>query len=141
MFSLEKAWSELPSQERLQKHQEELAPLMDEFFTWCKSQDILSMTRIGKAIAYSLKYENTFRTVLKDGDLVLSNNLAEQSIKSLVMGRKNWLFSQSFEGAKSSAIILSLIETAKRNGLNSEKYMAYLLEHLPNEETLSKMRF
>ena len=93
---------------------------------------------MGKAIAYSLKYENTFRTVLQDGDLVLSNNLAEQSIKSLVMGRKNWLFSQSFEGAKSSAIILSLIETVKRNGLDSKKYITYLLERSPNEETLSK---
>ena len=54
------------------------------------------------------------------------------------MGRKNWLFSQSYEGAKASAIMMSLIETAKRNDLNSEKYMTYLLEHLPNEETLSK---
>ena len=54
------------------------------------------------------------------------------------MGRKNWLFSQSYEGAKASAIMMSLIETAKRNGLNSEKYMTYLLEHLPNVETLSK---
>ncbi|KXT87819.1 Mobile element protein [Streptococcus oralis] len=68
----------------------------------------------------------------------MSNNLAEQSIKSLVMGRKNWLFSQSFEGSKSTAIILSLLETAKQHGLDSERYMTYLLEHLPNEETLAK---
>jgi hypothetical protein len=54
------------------------------------------------------------------------------------MGRKNWLFSQSFEGAKSTAVILSLLETAKRHGLDVEKYMTYLLEHLPNEETLAK---
>ncbi|GGE35755.1 hypothetical protein GCM10011510_16370 [Streptococcus himalayensis] len=48
------------------------------------------------------------------------------------------MFSQSFEGAKSTAIILSLLETAKRHGLDSEKYMTYLLEHLPNEESLAK---
>ena len=54
------------------------------------------------------------------------------------MGRKNWLFSQSFEGANSSAIILSLLETAKRNGLDSEKYLTYLLEKLPNEESFAK---
>ena len=54
------------------------------------------------------------------------------------MGRKNWLFSQSFEGAKSSAIILSLLETAKRNGLDSEKYLTYILEKLPNEESFAK---
>ncbi|WP_412133200.1 transposase domain-containing protein [Enterococcus cecorum] len=56
------------------------------------------------------------------------------------MRRKNWLFSQSFEGAKSSAIILSLLETAKRNGLDSEKYLTYLLEKLPNEESFAKKK-
>ena len=57
------------------------------------------------------------------------------------MGRKNWLFSQSFEGAKSSAIILLLLETAKRNGLDSEKYLTYLLEKLPNEESFAKKQY
>ncbi|WP_283593848.1 transposase domain-containing protein [Lactobacillus gallinarum] len=52
------------------------------------------------------------------------------------MGRKNWLFSQSFAGAQTSDIILSLIETAKRNGLDPEKYLKYLLEKLPNEKDL-----
>ncbi|TMR43400.1 transposase, partial [Streptococcus pseudopneumoniae] len=91
---------------------------------------------LGRAIEYSLKYEETFKAILKDGHLVLSNNLAERAIKSLVMGRKNWLFSQSFEGAKARAIIMSLLETAKRHQLHSEKYLSYLLECLPNEETL-----
>ena len=85
-----------------------------------------------------MKYETTFRTILEDGNLVLSNNLAERSIKSLVMGRKNWLFSQSFEGAQSSAIIMTLLETAKRNGLDAEKYINYLLTHMPNENILEK---
>ena len=87
---------------------------------------------------YSLKYETTFQTILEAGNLVLSNNLAERAIKSLVIGRKNWLFSQSFEGAQSSAIIITLLETAKRNGLDSEKYTNYLLTNLPNEDILEK---
>ncbi|MDQ8837982.1 IS66 family transposase, partial [Streptococcus ruminantium] len=106
----------------------------DEFFDWCRKQAVLPGSKLGTAIEYSLNYESTFRTILSDGNLVLSNNIAERAIKVLVMGRKNWLFSQSFEGAKSTAIILSLLETAKRHGLDSEKYMTYLLEHLPNEE-------
>ena len=62
-------------------------------------------------------------------------------MKTLVMGRKNWLFSQSFEGAKSTAVILSLLETAKRHGLDAEKYMTYLLEHLPKRgDTRKKKR-
>lgn len=111
---------------------------MTTFFDWCREQVVLSGSKLGLAIAYSLKHERTFRTVLEDGHIVLSNNMAERAIKSLVMGRKNWLFSQSFEGAKAAAIIMSLLETAKRHGLNSEKYISYLLDRLPNEETLAK---
>ena len=88
-----------------------------------------------------LKTRTVLMSLLKDGNLVLSNNLAERAIKSLVIGRKDWLFSQSFEGAQSSAIIMTLLETAKWNGLDSEKYINYLLMNLPNEDTLEKMVF
>ena len=138
LFTLENDWADLSTEERLHKRQTELAPLMEEFFDWCRNQAVLPGSKLGTAIEYSLKYEETFRTVLLNGNLVLSNNMAERAMKTLVMGRKNWLFSQSFEGAKSTAVILSLLETAKRHGLDAEKYMTYLLEHLPNEETLAK---
>ena len=88
-----------------------------------------------------LKTRTVLMSLLEDRNLVLSNNLAEWAIKSLVIGRKNWLFSQSFEGAQSSAIIMTLLETAKWNGLDSEKYINYLLMNLPNEDTLEKMVF
>lgn len=138
LFALEAEWRDLSPQERLVKRKEILTPLMITFFDWCREQVVLSGSKLGLAIAYSLKHERTFKTILEDDHLVLSNNMAERAIKSLVMGRKNWLFSQSFEGAKATAIIMSLLETAKRHGLNSEKYMSYLLDHLPNEETLAK---
>lgn len=112
MFALEESWADLSLQDRLMKRQDELEPLMAEFFDWCRRQAVLPGSKLGCAIEYSLKYEETFRAVLKDGSLDLSNNMAERAIKSLVMGRKNWLFSQSFEGAKSSAIIMSLLATA-----------------------------
>lgn len=99
---------------------------------------VLPGSKLGKAIAYALNHEETFKNVLLDSKLVLSNNHAERAIKTLVIGRKNWLFSQSFEGAQSSAIILSLIETAKRNNLYPEKYIEYLLDKLPNEDTLTE---
>ena len=71
-----------------------MKPIMDEFFDWCREHSVLPGSKLGKAIDYSLKYESTFRMILED---VLSNNLVEQAIKLLVIGRKNWLFSQSFE--------------------------------------------
>lgn len=94
-------------------------------------------SKLGRAINYALKHQETFEHVLLDGRLELSNNKAERVVKSLVMGRKNWLFSQSFAGAQTSDIILSLIETAKRHGLDPEKYLNYLLQKLPNEESLN----
>lgn len=59
----------------------------------------------------------------------------EQAVKEIVMGRKNWL-SQSSTGAKAMAIIMSILETAKQNGLDQFKYINYLLDKLPNEPSL-----
>ena len=138
MFALEKDRENLSNQERLQLRQKKLAPLMEEFFNWCRKHKAMTLlnSKLGKAFAYSLNHETTFKHVLLDGRPVLSNNLAERAIKTLVIGRKNWLFSQSFNGAKSS-IILSLIETAKRNDLDPEKYLKYLPYKLPNESALT----
>ena len=138
MFYLEQTWENLSKQERYQLRQAKLKPLMQEFFNWCEKNKItvLPGSKLGRAINYTLKHQATFEHVLLDGNLELSNNKAERAVKSLVMGRKNWLFSQSFEGATASGFILSLIETAKRNGLDPEKYLNYLLQKLPNEEIL-----
>lgn len=68
---------------------------------------------------------------INDGRLELHNNRAERSIKPFVMGRKAWLFAQSMKGATASAIIYSIVETAKANQLNPLKYLTYLFEHLP----------
>jgi len=70
-----------------------------------------------------------------DGRLELDNNRSERSIKPFVIGRKNWLFANTPNGAKASATIYSIIETAKENGLNPFEYIKYLLEQLPNITT------
>lgn len=139
MFQLEKAWELLSDEDRYQARQEKLKPLFKECFNWCKKNEstILLGSKLGRAINYALKYQNTFENVLLDGRLELSNNKAERAVKSLVIGRKNCLFSQSFAGTTASGIILSLLETAKRNGLDPEKYLNYLLQKLPNEEILN----
>jgi hypothetical protein len=74
--------------------------------------------------------------ILKDGRLELSNNRAERAVKETVMRRKNWLFSQSSTGAKVMAIIMSILETAKQNGLDRLRYINYLLDKLPNERSV-----
>ena len=80
---------------------------------------------------------------LKDGACSLSNNLSENSIRPLVVGRKNWLFSDTPAGAKASMNVYSMIETAKENELDPLKYLTFLLENRPNanmsEDELAKL--
>ena len=71
---------------------------------------------------------------LKSGNAALSNNICERAIRNFTIGRKNWLFSDSPKGAKASAAVYSIIETAKVNGLNPFQYLRYLFEHLPNAD-------
>ena len=87
---------------------------------------------LGKAIYYLLEQWPYLTRYLEDGRLELSNNRAERSIKPFVMGRKNWLFSESQTGAEASAIVYSMVEMAKAHNLNIYKYLKYLLEHRPN---------
>lgn len=140
IFRLEKAWKNLSPKERQMKRTEELAPLLKELFnraTYYENQ--VGIGKLGQAINYTIKYKPYFMNVLKDGRLEISNNRAERSIKELVIGRKNWLFSTSKKGATSSGIILSLIRTAELNGLDSKKYIQLLLEELPTLYSLSEM--
>jgi transposase len=75
---------------------------------------------------------------LKDGRLEIDNNRSERSIKPFVIGRKNWLFANTTRGARASATIYSLIETAKENNLNPFTCLTYLFEKLPNMDTKDK---
>ena len=71
-------------------------------------------------------------TYLEDGHCSLTNNASENSIRPVVLGRKNWLFSDTQDGANASMTLFSLIETAKANGLDPQKYLSHLLEYRPN---------
>lgn len=118
--------------ERLHLRQDKLATVLKNLFNLIEPYGYQGATgKLGKAIQYALKHKKYFLNVLKDGRLELSNNLAERSIKELVIGRKNWLFSSSLAGAQSSGIILSLKVTAELNNLSSSQYFQLLLEELP----------
>ncbi len=83
---------------------------------------------VGQAIAYSLNQWEKLTAFLKDGRLEIDNNRSERSNKPFVIGRKNWLFANTPRGAKASASIYSIIETAKENGLHPFKYLMHLFE-------------
>lgn len=96
MFRLEEKWKSFSCEERYQARQQKLKPLMQEFFDWCKQIEmtLLSNSKLSIAVNYAIRHQETFEHVLLNGNLELSNDMAERAVKSLVMGRKNWLFSQ-----------------------------------------------
>ena len=109
--------------------------LVEQFFNWVHDHEVLNKTKLGKAMTYALNQEIYLKKFLDDDNIALDNNLAERHIKQAVMGRKNWLFSTSQAGAEANAIYLSLVETAKANGLKAKRYFEYLLEKLPQLPT------
>jgi transposase len=134
LFSLEKRWLKLSPEERLVKRTEEAKPKVLEFFKWIKDNEsmILPKSLLGKAFTYAVNQERKLSNYLLDGRLEISNNRAERAVKPFVIGRKNWLFANTPSGAESSAIVYSLVETAKGNDLNPLTYLEYLLETMPN---------
>jgi len=116
-------------EERLRR----LKPVMDDFFAWAKEElpKVLPKCSYGIAIKYTVKQEEKLRNILLDGRLELTNNRAERTVKPFIIGRKNWLFTNTPAGAKSSATVYSIIETAKQNELNPFEYIKYLFEQLP----------
>lgn len=109
-------------------------PVLDAFLAWLdtESAQVLPKGLLGKAIAYCKNQWDKLTAFLKDGRLEIDNNRSERSIKPFVIGRKNWLFSNTPRGAKAGAVCYRIIQTAKENNLNPFAYLAYVLERLPN---------
>ena len=124
---------DLTPDERYRLRQEKTAPLMVKFKTWLgeKYPMTLPQTHIGKAIKYCLNHWDGLTMFLKDGRLEVDNNLTEQQIKTFVMGRKNWLFSDTVAGAHSLAIHYGLMLTAKKHKLDPFKYYCAIIKRLP----------
>jgi transposase len=135
LFALERTFAELTPPERYRLRLEKSKPVADGLYEWVASSGVVPKSLVGKAITYLSEQHDYLYRVFEDGRLELSNNRAERSIKPFVIGRKNWLFSNTPSGADASAVIFSIIETAKENGLNVYNYLEYLLGKLPNSTT------
>ncbi|MEG0712226.1 MAG: IS66 family transposase [Niameybacter sp.] len=118
--------------QRLELRKTESKKTLDEFYTWIDkiSPKTLPQSLLGKAITYAQNQKVYLSNFLKDGRIQLSNNLAEQSIKMFVIGRKNWLFSNTQNGATSSSIIYSIIQTAIANELKPMHYLEHVFKQI-----------
>ena len=132
LFFLEGLYKDLPAEERKQKRQEKEPAVWDEFWGWLDTLDPTGGSKLEKAVNYARNHRETLMNYLLDGRCEISNNAAERRAKSYVMGRKNFLFHDTVAGANASAVVLSLIETAKANGLNIYQYLYTLLLYMPD---------
>ena len=110
-------------------------PVLDAFFKWLDEQTAVKGSRLDKALTYVRNRRPFLTTYLEDGGCSFSNNTSERSCKAFVTGRKNWLFADTPGGAKASALVYSIVETAKANGVDVYLYLKYLLTKCPTDQT------
>lgn len=132
LYKIEKQIKGLSLEERNEKRSKISAPLFEEFQKWVKVQILNSLPKsaYGKAMTYANNQLPKVKNYLLDPRLDIDNNSAERSIKPFVIGRKNWLFSNTAKGAKASALIYSIVETAKENNLRVHEYLNFILSEL-----------
>ena len=108
-------------------------PVVEGFLSWLDQQTQVRGTRMDKAVTYIQNRRSCLITYLEDGRCSFSNNLSENAIRPFTVGRKNWLFCDTPNGAQASAIVYSMVEMAKANGVNVYHYLTYLLEKMPSD--------
>ena len=127
----------LKPEDRPKARHEKEDDLIEAFYQWLEtaSNEVLPKSKLGEAIRYAQNHKKELTNYMDNGYAVLSNNIAERAVRPFTIGRKNWLFSGSPKGAKASAAIYSMIETAKANDLDPYLYLHYLLTELPGKDT------
>ena len=123
--------NDLSSDERLKQRQAVIKPLVDAFFAYLKTINVSKKDKFGDAVRYARNQETYLRVFLTDGDVPIDNNASERAIRGFCIGKKNWQMIDTIHGAKSSAIIYSIVETAKANNLKPFDYVQHLLEEMP----------
>lgn len=133
IYREEKQLKDLPAGERRNRRQLSVKPLVEAYFTWVRENlpKVPQKSKTWEGFNYSLNQEKYLKVFLDDGEVPMDNNAAEQSIRGFCIGKKNWVMIDTIAGAKSSAIIYSIAETAKANNLKPYDYFEYLLTEIP----------
>ena len=131
LFSLEKKCANLKDKYRKEYRQNIMLPVLEEYFCWVNTLDPEKGSKLAEAVTYARNQKTALMAFAQHGDVPISNNLAENAIRPFAVGRKNWLFCDTVKGAESSAIVYSMVETAKANGIDPYDYLFYVLSVLP----------
>lgn len=137
LYGIERRLANQPPHIRLEVRQMESIPILSKLKKWLDEMkpNVLVRGALGKAIYYAIEQWPTMLRYVDDGELAIDNNIAEREIKQVVIGRKNWLFADTPDGAHTNAVMYSLVQTAKANGLNPYDYLNHVFAELPNMKT------
>jgi transposase len=141
LYQIERQTKEVPPGERHRIRQERSRPLLEKLRAWLSDAipRVPPQSLTGKALGYlDSQWEKLVR-VLDDGRIPLDTNAVENAIRPFVIGRKNWLFADTVRGAEASANLYSVIETAKRSGLEPFAYLRLVFAELPRATTLAEV--
>lgn len=128
LFALESTYEteRLTPSQRLERRKAECTPILEEY--WGLVDGIENATgKLSEAIVYSKNQREYLMTFMSNGEVEISNNIVENTIRNLTVGRRNWLFCDTEDGAKATALYYSLIVTAKANGLRVHEYIEHVL--------------
>ena len=131
LFAQERKCAAYKPKYRQEYRQNKELPLLEEYYAWLKTIHPEKGSKLEEAVRYSLNQKQQLTAFLSNGEVPISNNLAENAIRLFTLGRKNWLFCDTTKGAKASAIVYSLVESAKANGVEPFAYLQHVLVELP----------
>ena len=142
LYKIERDAQELDREQTYKVRQDKAKPILEQLKQiLLHYQNQAPPTSIlGKAINYPLNQWKKLIAYLEDGRIRIDNNDCERAIKPFVIGRKNWLFSNSEKGAEASSVIFSIIETCKANNVNTYNYLRYIFENIHTAKTEKELR-
>jgi transposase len=133
LYGIERDFKEASVEQRHQGRQQYSLPILTQLYNWLEKTQpqVTAQNALGKAVNYLASNWSRLERYVEAGHLPIDNNRAENAIRPFVIGRKNWVFSDTPKGATASAQIYSLVETAKANGQEPYAYLRHILERLP----------
>lgn len=133
IFKADRLLADMTPERRKESREFIVSPLVDAFFLWAKSEQPKVKERglVASALGYALRQEDALRRFLDDGRLRLDNNAAERALRTIAVGRKNWLFCGSDDHASAAANLFSLFASCKLHGLDQEAYLSELILVMP----------
>ncbi|MDB5407074.1 MAG: family transposase [Rhodospirillales bacterium] len=123
------------------RHRAETAPLLDSFFEWAAKTvaKLSAKSALAEAFRYTIKRRDALTRFVTDGRLEADNNIAENAIRGIALGRKNYLFAGSDTGGDRAASIYTIMQTAKLNGMNPESYLRDTLSKIAEGHPISRI--